>query len=720
MRIRNLMDSVILSVKKYQSMQEAFELWQEKGRPEVVPIVAQSVRPVGLLTERDFLEYLLEINSGCKATGSASTSQATSTAKAKASVAHWASGKWAIVPAESSPEEVWPVSVPWLLAVDESGRLVGTLNAAAVARAMTERYQGRIKQLESILESAHNAIIAIDKDGLVTFYNEAAEKLVWRPKADVIGKHLSQVVIPLGLLDILKTGEKQYGYKFTIRYSRGPRTYLTNRTPIVEDGEVVGAVGVFQDVSEMEGIAEELTSVKNLNSELEAIIEASYDGIIITDAEGRILRVNRAHARLSGLTPEAIVGKTMEQLVKEGLLSASLVDPVLKARSAVSMVVETGSGNQLLVTGNPVFDSQGEVRRVVLNVRDLSELNDLKTQLEATRELSLRYQAELQELRSRMNNQNGIVINSVAMEKVIDLALRVARVDSTVLILGESGVGKDVVARIIHNNSPRQSGPFIKINCGAIPESLLESELFGYEPGAFSGASREGKPGMFELAHNGTLFLDEIAELPLALQVKLLRAIQDREIVRVGGVKARQINVRIIAATNQDLQAMVEEGRFREDLYFRLNVVPIKVPPLRERKEEIIPMAREFLKRFRHEYKLEKDFSPEVWDAFLQYAWPGNVRELQNMVERLLVTAPGPVITKDNLPIEMAEPGYQVSRNQVTVSGILPLKQAVDEVERQLIEKAVNVYGSTYKAAKALKVNQSTVARKLNKYRRAP
>lgn len=705
------MDSVILSVKKYQTMEEASRLWQAKGKPEVVPIVARSVRPVGLLTERDFLNYLLESNHGSEA------ETTDGTAKPKNSVARWATGRWAIVPAESPPEAIWPVTVPWLLAVDESGRLVGTLNAATVAQAMTERYQSRIKELESILESAHNAIIAIDKDGMVTFYNEAAEKLVWRPKADVIGKHLSQVIIPLGLLDILKTGEKQFGYKFTIRYSRGPRTYLTNRTPILEGGEVVGAVGVFQDVSEIEGIAEELTSVKNLNSELEAIIQASYDGIIITDAQGRILRVNRAHARLSGLAPEAIVGKTMEQLVQEGLISSSLVEPVLKARSAVSMVVQTGSGNQLLVTGSPVLDPQDEIRRIVLNVRDLSELNDLKTQLEATRELSLRYQAELQELRSRLNSQNGIIINSVAMESVIDLALRVAGVDSTVLILGESGVGKDVIARIIHNNSPRQSGPFIKINCAAIPESLLESELFGYEPGAFSGASREGKPGLFELADNGTLFLDEIAELPLALQVKLLRVIQDREIVRVGGVKARHINVRILAATNQDIQAMVDQGRFREDLYFRLNVVPISVPPLRERKEEIIPMAREFLRRFRHDYKLEKDFSPEVWDAFMQYAWPGNVRELQNVVERLLVTVPGSVVTKDHLPSEMAETGYQVSRRQVSVSGILPLKQAVDEVERQLIEKAVDAYGSTYKAAKALQVNQSTVARKLNRYR---
>lgn len=251
-------------------------------------------------------------------------------------------------------------------------------------------------------------------------------------------------------------------------------------------------------------------------------------------------------------------------------------------------------------------DQDGNIERIVVNIRDLTELNELREQLKQTRELSERYQDELNQLRGRLLNQEGLIFNSPKMRELLQTAIRLAAVDTTVLILGESGAGKEVFAKTIHNNSKRKNGPFITVNCGAIPENLLESEMFGYERGAFTGANREGKAGMFELANNGTLFLDEIGDLPVGFQVKLLRVIQEREVLRVGGSKPRPVNVRILAATNRNLEAMVKEGQFREDLYFRINVVPLYICSLRERKEDIIPLAYAFKHKYEEKYGIRK------------------------------------------------------------------------------------------------------------------
>ncbi|HHV61935.1 MAG TPA: sigma 54-interacting transcriptional regulator [Firmicutes bacterium] len=313
----------------------------------------------------------------------------------------------------------------------------------------------------------------------------------------------------------------------------------------------------------------------------------------------------------------------------------------------------------------------------------------------------------------------SIVAYSVEMGRVLQLASKVANVNSTVLLLGESGVGKEVVARYIHRTGYRKAGPFIKINCGAIPETLLESELFGYETGAFTGAKREGKPGMIELASGGTLFLDEISELPLNLQVKLLQVIQERQLVRIGGIRPIEVDIRIIAATNRDLQAMVREGTFRADLFYRLNVVPIRVPPLRERRDDIVPLIYHFLERFNQKYHRDMSISEEAKDRMLAYEWPGNVRELENLMERLVVTVDAPAILPCHLPEEVRGEGRATPcKGAVYVRGIVPLKEATEEVERQIITRALERNESTYRIAKLLGVNQSTVVRKIRKYAR--
>jgi len=611
-----------------------------------------------------------------------------------------------------------PVSDAWTLpanifpVVDSSGRLVGMLDRSEVGHALFKVASQMFQQVETIMDSAHNGIVSIDKDGIISSFNLAAERITRRKKNEALGQHLSEIIIPRGLLDILENGNYQSHYKFSVDYSSGTHTYLTNRSPIIENNQIVGAIGVFQDISELEFISEELISVKQLNKELEAIIESSYDGIIITNRSGQIIRANKAHERITGIPAASVLN--MNDLIAKGVYSESVVEAVIERNGAVTLSELTANHSQLLITGNPVRNLQGEIVRVVINTRDMSDLNNLKDQLEQSIALSERYHGELTQLRSKLIDQSGLIVKSLAMKQVVEVALRLAQVNSTVLLLGESGVGKEMVAKAIHKHSKRSNGPFITVNCGAIPENLIESEMFGYERGAFTGANREGKPGMFELADNGTLFLDEIGDLPLHFQVKLLRALQEREITRIGGTKPIPVDVRIITATNRHLEELVQDGKFREDLYFRLNVVPITIPPLRERKDDIIPLVYTFKKHFEKVYDMQKEFSPQVFKDLMEYQWPGNVREIKNVVERILVTSTDPLIKSVDIPLNVT-PLQRHETHKITVQGILPLKVAQLELERQLIGTALKELGSTYKAAKALQVDQSTIVRKVSR-----
>jgi transcriptional regulator with PAS, ATPase and Fis domain len=303
------------------------------------------------------------------------------------------------------------------------------------------------------------------------------------------------------------------------------------------------------------------------------------------------------------------------------------------------------------------------------------------------------------------------------MKKVMEMSVHVGKFDCTVLIQGESGVGKEIIAQTIVQSSERKEGPFIKINCGAIPETLLESELFGYEKGAFTGADPKGKTGMFEMANKGTILLDEVGEIPISLQVKLLRVLQEKEIIRVGGTKPIKLNIRIIAATNQNLEEMVREGTFREDLYYRINVVSIIIPPLRKRPDDIPALTKHFLHKFNKKYNLNKSISPQLQDLLLTYPWPGNVRELQNLIENLVILTQDDVITPEHLPAKFLEHRNNVTPNLVEINKILPLKEAVNILETNLIKEAMQRFGTTRRAASILKVDQSTLVRKMQKHK---
>ncbi len=460
-------------------------------------------------------------------------------------------------------------------------------------------------------------------------------------------------------------------------------------------------------------ILRELEKAREKARELDAILEWSHDGIWIMDGKGVTLRVSKSWEDFAGIKREHLIGRSVYDIVREGYYSDSAAIHVMQELKPVSIIYETRTGRRALVTGNPVFNEDGSIWRIVSNIRDVTELLSIKEELEKTQGVAQRFQEEIRLLREQQLQSDGVVIRSCAMTDMVNLAGRAAQADATILITGDSGTGKEVIARLIHKLSKRSEGPYIKINCGAIPEALLESELFGYEGGSFTGARRQGKPGLFEMAEGGTLFLDEIGEMPLQLQSKLLLAIQDRQIYRVGGTAPLDLNVRIVAATNRDLKKMVLDGQFRGDLYYRLNVVPLAIPPLRERKEDIIPLAFHFLDRFNKKYNLNKRYAPRVVELMAAYSWPGNVRELENLTERLIVTSPGEEIDDKQLPEDFKR---EIEVTGAVTGELTTLKKATENLEKLLLKQALERYGTTRKAAVALGVAQPTVVRKAQKY----
>jgi TyrR family helix-turn-helix protein/PAS domain S-box-containing protein len=468
-------------------------------------------------------------------------------------------------------------------------------------------------------------------------------------------------------------------------------------------------------------------TLKRRYKELNSALENSFDGVMITNSKGIGLKVNPAIIRLTALKEDHFVGKKIAHLTEKGIFAYEPITiRALREKRIVTGVQEINTGRAVTVTGVPVLDDHKKVLRVITNVRDLVELNQLKEDMRKSQELLVRYQTELAALRFELMKSQQIVAQSEEMLGVLETAFHVAGSDVSVLILGESGVGKDVIARLIHNNSSRQQiGSFIKVNCGAIPHELMESEYFGYERGAFTGARREGKRGFFELAHEGTLFLDEIADLPLNLQVKLLRVLEDREIMRLGGEKPIKVDVRIITATNKDLEAMVVDGSFRDDLFYRLNVVPITVPPLRERPEDISALLAHYLARFNEKYRVDKSFSRETLQLLLGYRWPGNVRELINLVERLVITTRFRVILPEHLPESML---LSIKDHIISAALLLEhdylreqlhsksMKEIMDEVEKKIILLAYRECRSSRKVGELLGISHATVINKLRKH----
>jgi len=566
-----------------------------------------------------------------------------------------------------------------------------------------------------ILEATNVGILCTDRQGRILYANDAAAVQLGARKQELIGRAIDAVSKGAGdaFLEIVRTGKPQAGVK--IRTSGG--IVIADRNPVFDGGKVIGVVSVFKDISRYEETATELQAYRELAKRLDAVIHSSYDGLYITNGNADTLICNKAYLRVSGLTAKDVEGKNMREIVRQGTINQSVTLEVLEKRRRVTIMQEFSNGRTAIVTGNPVFDDDGKIILVVSNVRDITELNELREQVQETRTLAKRYREELKKASLAGVNRGTVVFRSPAMENCILLAVRAGDVLSPVLLTGESGVGKGMLARLIHNLGSRKKGPFIHVNCGAIPSGLMESEFFGYEKGAFTGASEEGKPGLFEMADRGTLFLDEIGEIPLPLQVKLLKVLEESEVRRVGGTQPRKLDVRIVAATNRDLQEMTRNRLFREDLFFRLDVFPIRIPPLRERPEDIPPLIDRTLVELNRRYKKGKRVRPDTLDLLARHPFPGNVRELQNVVERSFILADGKWIGPEHLPtgIQKGSPPPEAGTVARIPRGKEGLEQILAGVEREILERVLLECGTTYAMAERLKVNQSTVVRKLRK-----
>jgi len=575
----------------------------------------------------------------------------------------------------------------------------------------------RTEQLTNmILNRIDTGILVIDPGGILVTCNAAAQKLL-EINDRSIGTPLDSIPQAAELLGLINSNRDHPDQRITF----ASKTLAMNSISGLGD-DANEMLILLQDVTELDKIRVELKSREQLNKELEDIIASSYDGILITDGEGKVLKINESLLRITELPQEYFIGHKMESLYEDGhFLGESIESRARSSKKIVTDLQKIRTGKNVLVTATPMLDGQGNITRMVTNARDMSEIISLQEQLAQSQELSNRLQSEFNRMLEDELRSNEMITANPAMYKILELSRRVAGSAVTVLIQGESGVGKEVLAKLIHVWSKRQ-GAFIKVNCGAIPQHLLESELFGYNRGAFTGANREGKPGIFELAADGTLFLDEIEDLPLDLQVKFLQVIQDRAFIRLGGTKIIKVDVRLIAASNRELSKLVAEGKFRDDLFYRLNVVPVTIPPLRERDEDIPLLVDYFLHRYNHKYGGEKFLAPALIQKLRNYGWPGNIRELKNTIERLVVTCSGNLINTEfletaqkipslALPCDCAQPAAGSSEEVFST-----LKEVVENVEKDMLSKALKKYKNSRQIGRMLGISHTAVLKKIKKY----
>lgn len=441
---------------------------------------------------------------------------------------------------------------------------------------------------------------------------------------------------------------------------------------------------------------------------LTSLADSFQDGVCITDQDGRILLVNRKHAENSGMTQAEMLGHSVQDFMRSGKLNPVLNPEIISSRRPLTRIQQTAGGRRLVLEGHPVFDEQGNVALCVTFTRDTTSLRQWHHRLQEQKAL-------LETLQKAATGDMGTKLvtdhNSPAMRHLADTVATVAETDATVLILGETGVGKDVTARRIHALSPRRDQPFVKVDCGSIPAGLIESELFGYSPGTFSGGNRQGKTGLIEAAAGGTLFLDEIGDLPLPMQSRLLRFLQDGEIVRIGSAQPRPLDVRILSATNRDLESAVKDGTFRRDLYYRLKVAVLRIPPLRERRPDILPLAHSFLTFYGAKYHRHTALSPEAEQLLLAHSWPGNVRELENTMQSLVIACAGDSIQAEDIPLPL-----KAARKQafpaLSETEAASYKDLLRNMEKELLAALMEKYKTIANIAAHLNVNRSTLYRK--------
>lgn len=558
-----------------------------------------------------------------------------------------------------------------------------------------------------IFNCLYNVVVAVDAKGRVIIFNPASERVFNYPASKALGRPIKEVIPYTGLLKVLQTGKPHIGRKFVV----GNTLFIVNRTPIVHQDKVVGAIGVAQEITELHQLGQELREAREMNNFLQSIVQSTQEGYLAVNNEGRIIMVNRPMAELLEIPLESASGRHITEVIPDKRLQLLLWKGKLEYGEMVHI-----RGQDVVVIRAPLYN-QGKIAGAISKVifQDVDQL------LHPPEKLG-HCQREGASLRVRSSTYPGarytledLVGESHAMQQLKALLRRVAQGPSTVLIQGESGTGKELAAHALHNASPRCRGPFVRVNCAAVPENLLESELFGYQEGAFTGARRGGQVGKFEQAHGGTIFLDEIGDMPLAMQAKILRVLQEREVERLGDSRPRTVDVRVIAATNRNLEELVRQGQFREDLYYRLNVVTLQIPPLRERMEDLPCLVHHFLKKLNQRFGLAvRDLSREAWEVLASHDWPGNVRELENVLERAFNLVEGHIIEVSHLPPYLQKAG---GRQKKKSSGPCHLTNLLQEVEKEaLLEALAKAGGNKMKAARALGISRAWLYKKMKQY----
>lgn len=557
-----------------------------------------------------------------------------------------------------------------------------------------------------IFNSIEEGMIGIDAKGKINFFNKSAERMIDVSNSDAIGKNIYEVIPSSALPRIFESGRIELNKELVL--NNGSKI-VTSRFPIVDEkGERIGAFAVFKDITEVVNLAGEITNLKEIQTMLQAIIQSSDDAISVVDEEGKGLLINPAYTRITGLETEDIIGKPATADISEG---ESMHLKVLQTRKAIRGVnLRVGPAKREVIVNVAPIIVNNRLKGSVGVIHDMTEIRTLMKELDRARSI-------IRTLESKYTFDD-IIGNSNEMQISVEQAKLAAKTPVTVLLRGESGTGKELFAHAIHSSSDRKYNKFIRVNCAAIAEHLLESELFGYDEGAFTGAKRGGKRGLFEEANHGSIFLDEIGELSSNTQAKLLRVLQESEIVRVGGTKAISINVRVIAATNINMEKAMLDGTFREDLYYRLNRMPIQIFPLRNRKSDISAIAERLLIKLNQEYGRNVEGISEVaYNRLRVYDWPGNVRELENVISRgMIFMKPTESILEDHhLPLSMMKP-TESHGSQITQQ-ILPLADQMERMEKEILTSTLKVTkGNKSKTAKELGISLRTLYYKLEKY----
>ncbi|WP_207260309.1 sigma 54-interacting transcriptional regulator [Desulfovibrio sp. Huiquan2017] len=562
----------------------------------------------------------------------------------------------------------------------------------------------------SILNHLDISALAADSTGLIAYATPKAERIFGFEPGRMHGLPLSEVLSDAFINDETDMDENENEKKAARLTLPDGSMNSVSHSPIVSNGATVGSLLTFHPDPSPEQV-ERTRTYRTLAEHMEAVFNASSDGIWLTDGRGVVLSINAASESLNSISADEVVGKPVADLVENGVIDRSATMEVIRKRRRVSVLQQvTRTGRQLIVTGTPTFDGDGNIRMVVLNERDITDLNELRTTLAQTRKAKEKAEAELTGMSLMELKKSHVVAESPAMRKAMATAQKLAQFEtSEILLMGDSGTGKGLLAKFIHDTSPRRGKPFIQVNCATLPETLFEAELFGYEKGAFTGASEQGKSGLFELASGGTFFLDEVGEIPLDMQAKLLNCLDDHMYYPLGASKPKRMNCIIIAATNRDLETQVRKQAFRRDLLYRLNTFTVRIPPLRKRPEDVFELINHYLRQFNAAFRTAKRIGPAGMKLLQSHPFPGNVRELIGIIKKAVV------ICEDDLLDDYLRDIFEQTEDAVLENGTLP--EEVARLERRMLRQAMEACSNTREMAGFLGVSQPTVVRKMHRYK---